>query len=45
MGELIWVIPLSLIILMLMIVMGVTLIGVITGNIGMIKEMIKFFKL
>jgi hypothetical protein len=45
MSELIWIIPLSLIILMLMIIMGVTLIGVMTGNIGMVKEMMKFFKL
>jgi len=45
MSNLIWVIPLSLAILILMIIMGVTLIGVMTGNMGMIKEMMKFFKL
>lgn len=45
MSELIWVIPLSIVMLILMIIMGVTLIGVVTGNMGMVKEMMKFFKL
>ena len=45
MSELIWIIPLSVTILILMIMLGVTLIGTLTGNIGMVEEMMKFFKL
>ena len=45
MSELIWIIPLSIAELMLMIILGVTLIGTLTGNVGMIEEMMKFFKL
>ena len=37
--DLIWVI------LILMIIMGVTLIGILTSNVGMVEEMMKFFKL
>jgi len=29
----------------LMIVLGVTAIGILTGNVGMVEEMMKFFKL
>ena len=43
--DLIWVIPLSIAILILMIIMGVTLIGILTSNVGMVEEMMKFFKL
>lgn len=45
MSELIWLIPLSILMLTLMIILGVTAIGIITGNIGMVEEMMKFFKL
>tara|TARA_R110001592_G_scaffold158580_3_gene389734 strand:+ start:8769 stop:8918 length:150 start_codon:yes stop_codon:yes gene_type:complete len=45
MSELIWIIPLSITILILMIILGVTLAGILTGNIGMVEEMMKFFKL
>ena len=45
MSELIWVIPLSIAMLILMIILGVTLLGILTGNIGMVEEMMKFFKL
>ena len=45
MSELIWVIPLSITILILMIILGVTLAGILNGNIGMVEEMMKFFKL
>ena len=45
MSELIWVIPLSMTMLILMIILGVTLVGILTGNIGMIEEMMEFFKL
>jgi len=34
MSELIWVIPLSIAMLILMIILGVTLVGILTGNIG-----------
>ncbi len=44
MSDLIWIIPLSIAMLILMIIMGVTLIGTLTGNIGMVEEMMKFFK-
>jgi hypothetical protein len=43
--EFIFALLISIVILFFMIVMGVTLIGVITGNIGMVEEMMKFFKL
>lgn len=43
--ELLWIIPLSILILLLMIILGVTLIGILTGNNGMVWEMMKFFKL
>ena len=43
--ELIWVIPLSITMLMLMIILGVTLVGILTGNIGAVEEMMKFFKI
>jgi hypothetical protein len=43
--ELLWIIPLSVLILILMVIFGVTLIGTLTGNIGMVEQMIKFFKL
>ena len=44
--ELLYVIPLSVIILFFMIVIGVTLISVITGDIGMGETMLKilFYK-
>jgi len=45
MSDLIWVIPLSIAMLILMIILGVTLAGILTGNIGMVEEMMKFFKL
>ena len=45
MSELIWIIPLSITILILMIILGVTLAGILTGNIGAVEEMMKFFKL
>ena len=45
MGELIWVIPLSIAVLILMIILGVTLVGILTGNMGVVEEMMKFFKL
>ena len=31
--------------LILMIILGVTLVGILTGNIGAVEEMMKFFKL
>ena len=45
MSELIWVIPLSITMLILMIILGVTLLGILTGNIEAVEEMMKFFKL
>jgi hypothetical protein len=45
MSELIWVIPLSIAILILMIILGVTVIGILTGSVGMVEEMMIFFKL
>lgn len=45
MSELIWIIPLSIAMLMLMIILGVSLVGILTGNIGAVEEMMKFFKL
>lgn len=45
MSELIWIIPLSIAMLILMIILGVSLIGILTGNTGMVEEMMKFFKL
>jgi len=45
MSELIWIVPLALVQMVFMIIIGVTLIGTLTGNIGMVEEMMKFFKL
>jgi hypothetical protein len=45
MSELIWVIPLSIAILILMIILGVTVIGILTGSVVMVEEMMIFFKL
>ena len=45
MSELIWIVPLVLVQMVFMIIIGVTLIGTLTGNIGMVEEMMKFFKL
>lgn len=45
MSDLIWIVPLNIAMLIFMIIIGVTLIGSLTGNVGMIEEMMKFFKL
>jgi len=42
--ELLFIIPLSVIILFFMIVIGVTLISIVTGDIGIGETMIKFLK-
>jgi hypothetical protein len=39
--ELLYIIPISVIILFLMIVIGVTLISIVTGNIEMGEQMLK----
>jgi len=41
--ELLYIIPLSVIILFFMIIMGVTLTSIATGNPGMGEEMLKTF--
>ena len=43
--ELLYIIPLSMFILFMMIIIGVTIIGTLTGNTGMVEEMMMFFKL
>jgi len=43
--ELLWIIPLSILIFVIMIILGVTLIGTITGNIRMVENMINFFRI
>lgn len=43
--NLLWIIPLSVMIFLLMIIMGVTLMGITTGNVGVVSEVMKFFKL
>jgi hypothetical protein len=44
--ELLWIIPISVILLFFMIVVGVTLISVVTGDIGIGETMLKmlFYK-
>jgi hypothetical protein len=43
--KLIFIVLWSLFILFLMILLGVTVIGVLTGSVGMVEEMMIFFKL
>jgi hypothetical protein len=44
--ELLYIIPLSVIVLFFMIVIGVTLISIVTGDIGIVETMLKmlFYK-
>lgn len=44
--ELLWIIPISVALLLFMIVIGVTLISVVTGDIGISETMLKilFYK-
>ena len=39
--ELLYIIPLSVIVLFFMIVIGVTLISIVTGDIGIVETMLK----
>jgi len=43
--KLIFIVLWSLFILFLMILLGVTVIGILTGSVGMVEEMMIFFKL
>ena len=43
--KLIFILLLSLFILFLMVLLGVTAIGILTGNVGMVEEMMIFFRI